>query len=121
MSSSVFLDTAYILALINTGDEYHERARNAALQISGPFLTTDAVLLEIGNALARARWRSLAVATLQDLRTDPEIEVVHVTFELFNRAVEFYASRMDKEWTLTDCISFMVMQDHEATEALTTD
>jgi predicted nucleic acid-binding protein len=63
---AVFLDTSYILALVNTADEYHQRASKAALEARGPFVTTEAVLTEIGNSLARLRWRSLGVAALED-------------------------------------------------------
>jgi predicted nucleic acid-binding protein len=117
----VFLDTSYILALVNTADEYHQRASKAALETQGPFLTTEAVLTEIGNALARLRWRSLGVAALEDLRSDPEIEILSVSAELFDQAVTLYAARMDKEWGVTDCISFVVMQERGLTAALTTD
>lgn len=117
----VFLDTSYILALVNTADEYHQCASKAALETRGPFVTTEAVLTEIGNSLAKLRWRSLGVAILEDLRSDPEIEVLSVSTELFDRAVTLYAARMDKEWGLTDCISFVVMQERGLTAALTTD
>ena len=117
----VFLDTSYILALVNTADEYHQCASKAALEARGPFVTTEAVLTEIGNSLARLRWRSLGVAALEDLRSDPEIEVLSVSTELFDRAVTLYAARMDKEWGVTDCISFAVMQKRGLTAALTTD
>ena len=55
------------------------------------------------------------------LRTDPDIEVVPVTTDLFERTVDLYSARLDKEWGLTDCISFVVMQDYKLTHALTTD
>lgn len=121
MKTPIFIDTGYILALTNTADQYHERARATSLVVSPPFLTTEAVLVEIGNALSKASWRRLGIATLDDLRTDPDIEVVPVTTDLFERAVDLYSARLDKEWGLTDCISFVVMQDHKLTHALTTD
>jgi predicted nucleic acid-binding protein len=91
------------------------------LVVSPPFLTIEAVLVEIGNALSKTSWRRLGIATLDDLRMDPDIEVVPVTTELFERAVDLYSARLDKEWGLTDCISFVVMQDHKLTHVLTTD
>ena len=75
----------------------------------------------IGNTLSRLRWRSASVATLEDLRSDPDIEVVSISPELFDRAVKLYSSRMDKEWGLADCTSFVVMQDMGIIDALTTD
>jgi predicted nucleic acid-binding protein len=121
MSAATFIDTSYILALVNTGDQWHASARTAANAVPPPFVTTESVLVEIGNALARARWRSLGIAAIQDLRADPDIEVVPVDGVLFDHAVDLYASRPDKEWGLTDCISFIVMQERGLAQALTTD
>ncbi|MEJ2736736.1 MAG: PIN domain-containing protein [Anaerolineae bacterium] len=121
MSAPIFVDTGYILALVNTSDQYHPRARATAAALHPPFVTTEAVLVEIGNALSKLRWRHLGIDTLRDLRTDPDIEVMPVDAELFDRAVALYSSRPDKEWGLTDCISFVVMQERNLTHALTTD
>jgi uncharacterized protein len=84
-------------------------------------VTTEAVLTEIGNSLAGRRWRSEAITLLQRLRSAPDIEIVPMTADLFDRAVDLYTSRRDKEWGLTDCISFVVMQDRGITEALAAD
>jgi predicted nucleic acid-binding protein len=121
MKPAVFIDTSYILALVNTADNYHKRARAAALQITPPFVTTEAVLTEIGNALSRQPWRSLGIATLRNLRNAADIQIVPVDATLFDCAVSFYSSRLDKEWGLTDCISFVVMQERDLIQVLTTD
>ena len=121
MKPPVFLDTGYILALVNTSDEYHARAVVASRAVQPPFLTTEAVLTEIGNALSRSKWRALGHATIEDLRADPNVEVLSVDSGLFSVAVDLYGDRMDKEWGLTDCISFVAMQGRDLTEVLTTD
>lgn len=121
MIAPIFIDTGYILALVNTADQYHQQARATAATVPPPFVTTEAVLVEIGNALSKAHWRHLGIDTLRDLRTDPDIEVTPVDAKLFDRAVALYSSRTDKEWGLTDCISFVVMQERNLTHALTTD
>ena len=121
MRSPIFIDTGYILALLNTADAHHERALVASRQVRSPFLTTEAVLTEIGNALSRARWRALGYATIQDLRADSNIEVVPLDAALFERALALYGARMDKEWGLTDCVSFVVIQERNLTQVLTTD
>jgi predicted nucleic acid-binding protein len=121
MTRPIFIDTSYILALANTADKYHERAYAASLLAQPPFITTEAVLTEIGNAFSRIRWRALGFAIINDLRTDPNIETVPVDATFFDRAVELYGSRSDKEWGLTDCISFVVMQERGLTHVLTTD
>jgi uncharacterized protein len=121
VSTPIFIDTGYILALTNTADKYHERARVTALSTPPPFITTEAVLIEIGNALSSQRWRQLSIAALNDLRSDPNIAIVPIDTTLLERAIELYTSRPDKEWGLTDCLSFVVMEDYGVGEALTTD
>lgn len=121
MKPAIFIDTSYILALANTGDQYHPQAQAVTRRVSPPFITTEAILTEIGNALAKTRWRSVGVTTLRALRADRNIEIVPVDTLLFDQAVTLYSSRSDKEWGLTDCISFVVMRQRKLTEALTTD
>jgi hypothetical protein len=84
-------------------------------------LTTWAVLLEIGNALSRVQYRHAAIQLLCSLRTDPSVEIIPHSDQLFDQALKLYSERPDKEWGLTDCVSFVVMQARSMTEALTTD
>jgi len=121
MKKTLFLDTSYILALLNTKDELHLAAKNLAEQVLTPLITTEAVLTEIGNSLSKLQWRSLAVETIEDLRKDTETEIIPVSSSLFSSALELYANRIDKEWGITDCISFVVMNSHQLTDALTSD
>ena len=121
MIKPIFVDTSYFLALLNSQDESHEQATILADEIDGKLITTEAILTEIGNALVKPQWRELAVDTLNDLRDDDDVEILSISPELFSRAFKLYSSRMDKEWGLTDCISFVVMKDRKLTEALTTD
>lgn len=121
MKPPIFIDTSYILALVNTADDHHNHAVAASRQSKPPFLTTEAVPTEIGNALSRVRWRALGYATIQDLRADPNIEIVPVDAVLFEHAFALYGERMDKEWGLTDCVSFVLMRERKLTQVLTTD
>ncbi len=121
MKPAIFIDTGYILGLVNTADQYHEQARQTASLVKAPFLTTEAVLTEIGNTFSRVRWRQLGVVTLKALRADPHIEIISVSATLFEQAVTLYASRPDKAWGLTDCISFVVMETRSLRQVLTTD
>jgi predicted nucleic acid-binding protein len=116
-----FIDTLFVIALINRRDKYHEQADEMAELYDGqPLLTTDAILLEIGNAMARA-FKPEAAQVIEDFLTSEDVEVVRLTPELFERALALYKSRPDKEWGLVDCISFVVMQDAGVTDALTFD
>ena len=81
-------------------------------------VTTRAVLLEIGNALAKLRYRDAALQLLEALETDPQVAIVPLTDTLHRRAFDLYRSRPDKEWGLTDCASFVLMRERGLTEAL---
>ncbi len=117
-----FLDTAYVIALLNLRDSYHKKARIwlPRIRSAREIWTTEAVLAEIGNSLARSN-RSAAAAFINSCYVTLNVRVVTVDRVLFRRGVEFYHSRNDKEWGVTDCISFIVMQDYGLVEALTTD
>jgi len=124
LSDSVFLDTAYAIALASATDEFHLQALALAeeLEPSGTrLLTAWAVLLEIGNALSKVQYRHAAIQLLCSLRTDPSVEIIPHSDQLFDQALKLYSERPDKEWGLTDCVSFVVMQARGITDALTTD
>ena len=116
-----FVDTGYWLALVNRADRLHVRASDLAANLTGQYVTTEAVLLEVGNSLANQRWRYLAAPLLQRILADPNTEVVPLDSPLLRRAIELYRERPDKEWGLTDCVSFVVMKDRGVQEALAAD
>ena len=117
----IFVDTSFVVAWINPADALHKRAIDLLIDFqSEPWLTTDCVLLEIGNSLAR-RHRAEAVNTIENFLSDETIEVVGLDANLFNRAFELFRGRRDKTWGLIDCVSFLVMKDNDITDALTND
>jgi predicted nucleic acid-binding protein len=122
--AEVFLDAAYAIALSALNDQHHKRAVEFAEQMETAatrLITTRAVILEIGNALSKVRYRQAAIALLEALEQDKNVEIVPLSEGLYAQALQLYQNRPDKEWGLTDCISFVVMQDRGLTEALTTD
>jgi uncharacterized protein len=119
-----FLDTAFAIALASRSDAFHSTALELAANLKtnrARLVTTRAVLLEIGNALAKHRYREGAVALLGALESDPHVQIVSLTTQLYHEALHLFQSRTDKEWGLTDCVSFAVMQRAGITDALTTD
>lgn len=84
-------------------------------------VTTQAILLEIGNALSKRRFRHAAVTLLQSLESDPSVEIVPFSQELYDNAFDLFRKRSDKDWGLIDCVSFIVMQKRGIAQALTTD
>ena len=124
MRTDVFLDAAYAIALSVPKDNYHKRAVLLADQLEASktrLVTTRAVMLEIGNALSKQRYRHAAVELLRSLEADPNVTIVPLSEDLYAQALRLYRERPDKDWGLTDCISFIAMQGRKITEALTTD
>ena len=118
---TIFIDTSFIIALINERDQYHTQALDLSdLYIEQPVAITDAVLLEIANSLAR-RYKNEAIEVIEQFLNSEDVEVIRLTPEIFDRAFELYKTRPDKEWGLVDCVSFIVMQDRHIQEVLTFD
>ena len=75
----------------------------------------------MADAMSRPPKRERFGLFLERLRSEPRMIVVPTTDELFETGLELYLRRPDKEWSLTDCISFVVMERDGLTEALTGD
>jgi predicted nucleic acid-binding protein len=121
VSETIFIDTLYVIALTNRRDQYHARAAELAERYEGrQFLTTDAVLVEIGNGLAR-NFKTQATAIIDHFLTSADVDVVRMTPGLFAEAFLLYQTYHDKEWGLTDCISFVAMRNAKVDAALTFD
>ncbi len=84
-------------------------------------MTTEAVLWEWLNGLSNASTRRVAAEGYRRAHADAGIEVVPFQPELIESAVQLYGTRPDKDWSLTDCLSFVAMERRRLTEALTTD
>jgi predicted nucleic acid-binding protein len=111
----------FVVALVNPRDQYHQRATELADRFEhSPLLTTDAVLLEIGNALAR-NFKQQAVEIVEHFFDSEEVEIVRLTPQLFEQAFELFKAYEDKAWGLIDCVSFVVMQEAGVSQALTFD
>src|SRR5438045_5369061 len=107
--NQTFVDTLFVVALINPRDQYHAKAAALAAEYENThLLTTDAVLLEIGNGLARNH-KQEAVEVIENFLGSEEVEIVRLNSQLFERAFELYKRYKDKNWGLIDCISFIVM------------
>ncbi|HEY3324805.1 MAG TPA: PIN domain-containing protein [Planctomycetota bacterium] len=117
-----FLDTFFAAALLNGRDRHHEqalawlpRARRARR-----LLTTECVLIEIANTLS-AIDRTAAAEYIWNLRRSSNVQLAESKTSLIDRGLALYEARRDKEWGLTDCISFVVMEDEGLKDALTGD
>jgi uncharacterized protein len=116
-----FADTSLYVALANPADALHTEAGQVADTVHGEVVTTDFVLVEAGNYFARSHNRPLFLNLMATLRADPRTRIVPANRALWERGLELFASRSDKDWSMTDCISFVVMRDEGITDALTSD
>ena len=118
--NAVFADTFFYQALLDEGDLSHDQALTQS-KVKRTILTTEFILLELGNACARAEDHADFLALLAGIRASLRTRIIPLDSRLFQRGLELFAGRPDKNWSLTDCISFVVMQDEGLTEALTGD
>jgi len=123
-----FADTGYWLALLDTGDDLHTKASQLAetieAQAGAKIYTTDLVLAELLNSkpiYANPRIRLVATELVIEIRASEEVEVIGLTGEVFGAALLRYKAYRDKEWSLTDCLSFVVMEHYGIREALAHD
>jgi uncharacterized protein len=118
----LFLDTVFIQALLNPRDSYHDSAKALFPRVrsAGEVWTTEAILVEVGNALSASNRNGATLFIQQCYQTD-NLTIVSVNTSLLKQALELYNSRSDKAWGLTDCISFVVMTTHHLTDAATAD
>lgn len=121
MRTKIFVDTLFIVALINKLDQYHQKAVELAKQFENcPLITTDAILLEVGNALS-SNYKSEAVELIEIFLDSDDTEVIRLTPDLFEQALTLYKQHQDKSWGLVDCLSFVVMKQNKVNQALTFD
>lgn len=122
-STCLFIDTSYIVGLYNAGDALHDKCVEA-FHISGnyrQFYTTDVVLMEIGNAFSSVQDRQKGANIVRKLLNAVDVNVIKLKDDYFEKALELYEKRKDKEWGLIDCFSFVAMKKFKIRKALTFD
>lgn len=122
--SLVFVDTFFLIALIDPRDAHHELAADYVEDFRSHdtrLVTTDAVLLELANFFARPPLRRTAMSWIEAIRAHASWTVVPLDQSLIARAEARYRRFHDKEWSLTDCISMEVMHDRGIRDVATAD
>ncbi len=119
-----FVDTAAWIAMINARDRLYVRAWQEMTRLQQqkvPLVTTEFVLLEVADALCTQPLRAQTIAFINGLRQLPRLQIVPISQSLFAEGWVLYCQRPDKEWSLTDCTSFVVMTQRQITQAFTSD
>src|SRR4051794_34692786 len=119
-SVRLFLDTSYVIALLNSKDQHHQKAKSLYphARYATEVWTTEAILVEIGDSLSR-KDRRKAAGIVHFCYQTSNIQIVNVSTDILQEALLTYVTHEDKTWGLTDCISFIVMRDNNLTDALT--
>ncbi len=117
---ALFADTSYFIALLDQNESMHRRAISHLLS-GAEMVTTEFVLIELGNAMSRGEDHVEFGAIVHSLRASPKVRLVPLSSEYFELGLKLMLARTDKEWSLVDCVSMEVMRQLEIEEALTTD
>lgn len=119
--TTVFADTFYFLALLDSREERHSQAVEVSRDSECRIVTTEWILAEFGDAYCHPTDRADFVSLYRSLQNHPRVTIIPADTRLFQRGVNFFEQRPDKGWSLTDCLSFVVMRDEGITQALTGD
>lgn len=121
MVKSVFADSSYFLALNIGRDRHHRQALVLEATLRQPLLTTEWVLTEVADAFAAPATRTRFAVLIGKLRARDDVTIVPVNSRQFEDGCSLYIQHKDKGWSLTDCISFLIMRQHGTDTALSAD
>lgn len=122
--NEVYADSGYWIAMLNRHDQWNLAAVQATQQTRGrKIVTSEMVIVEFLNGVARygAQSRSQAVVTARGLYNNPNIEVIEQSSIQLAMAMQRYAARLDQRWSVTDCASFLIMEERGITDVLAHD
>jgi predicted nucleic acid-binding protein len=120
----IFADTGYWIALLNPNDQLHQKALELSNHIgSFHIFTSEMVLAEVLNDFSKRGqfFRQAAIQLLDALYTHPDVTVIQQSSSQFQEGFLLYKQRLDKDWSITDCVSFKIMEENGIREALAYD
>jgi len=122
--NKVFVDTSDFVAILHQRDQLHEKALKAEKELGKvQKVTTELVLVEVLNYFCefRADIKNFVIMSINRYITSGKVEIISCSSEQFKVGFAFYASRIDKGYSLTDCVSMNVMRERNISEILTND
>jgi len=120
----VFADTFYWVSLINPHDDWHKKILITSQSLNQvKIITTEEVLIEVMSFYSKAgfRMRGKTVSFIKNIINNGQISIIDQTHQSFNLGLSLYEQRLDKGYSLTDCISMNVMKQLNITEILSHD
>jgi uncharacterized protein len=124
VAREVFVDTAFLVAMIDVRDALHQVALRVGRELSAArsvLVTSDAILLELANYFSRGPLRSEAIHWISGMRGARGWEIEPLDRDLLQKGEDRYREHDDKSWSLTDCTSMVVMRRRRISDVATTD
>ena len=121
---NIFIDTSAYIALMNKNDQYHNSAKTyykKQLKSGLRLMTTNFVICETLNFLRAKSDLNIAVKFWENIKKSKIVEEIHVTTDTENNAFELFKKYSDKDFSFTDCTSFVVMKQYNLTTSFTFD
>ncbi len=116
---AIFIDSYFSFAILNKNDHAHAVAKTFVTRPLGPVVTTAWILTEVADGLSAPINRQLFIDLLNLLRTDPGVKIIPPNERHVDEAISLFGARLDKGWSLTDCVSFVNMRELGIQQALT--
>ncbi len=120
----VYVDTSALIALAHKRDALHDQAvlvYQRLLEQNTRFLTTSAVLLEVGNTFSGASHKVYATSLFHLIQNSSTWEMLFIDEAWFTKGLDLFHHRMDKDWSLVDCISMVVSKSYSINKVFTSD
>ena len=120
----VFVDTRDFVAILHQRDQSHEKALKVEKELGKvQKFTTELVLVDVLNYFCefRANIKNFVILSINRYITSGKVEIISCSSEQFQDGLAFYASRLDKGYSLTDCVMMNVMRERHIDEILTND
>ncbi len=120
----IFVDTSALISLGNKRDRYHQEAINIfnSLILSKTFfITSNAVLFELGNTFSAVPYKSIALSIIEMINHSNSWDIITLDKLLMNRGIDKFRIMKDKDWSLVDCISMIIAEEMEITQIFTND
>jgi hypothetical protein len=123
-TSEIFVDTACWIALLNHKDSFHISTNilyQDLMKKGSVFITTSSIIEETANALSNPKFRESLMTFYHNICRSPRVTILHIDPELWEKGWRLFTNRNDKSWSFTDCVSFVVMNERNIKNALTSD
>ncbi len=124
--NKIFVDTSGWASLADVSEPFYQKAKTvytAAIQNRQRFVTSNYVLAELVALMTSPLrfHRPRIIEFVGSIKESPFFDIIHIDEYLDTKAWELLTNRTDKNWSLVDCSSFVVMREHKIVESLTTD